>query len=339
MPPPTVCLLGGESPLAGAALALLAQHDVQVVVGHSAAANAEAIRHLGPCAHTHACPDPHDPTEDFEEALMAWLSAERPDVALPLTLPATLALSRCAEALARWGVAAPVPPLSCLALSVDRALLWEEALRHGVPVPTHEAPRAGEDIAALARRFAGIPTLVPRHLTRPEPPVRPTTRAQIPASHAALERRTGSPPLLAEPIPGTDWHAVTVLCDAPGGVMACLGEAWIDWSPQAGHPQRRRISGERGPLELALRFLAALEWVGVATVQMKRDPRDGSLRVLQLWPGFGGGLALAASGGLDLIWPLLEWALSHPPSVPSRPAVGLEVHWEFDGVPWLFQPL
>jgi hypothetical protein len=340
MPPPTICLLDGESPLARHALHLLAHRDVQVVVGHSELADAERVRHMGPCAHTHACPDPHDPTADFEEGLLEWLRDERPDVVVPLGLASTLALSRHRVTLAEWGVEAPVPPQTPLTLISDRRALWSEVRRLGLPLPHVVIPHAGDDVATLMHQFTRPPAVVPRLLTRPESAVCAPTLEEALGAHGALERRTGAVPLLMERTPvGGGWLAVTVLSDIPGGVMAQLCEVWSGWSAESQHPQWREISDRRRAVDIAVSLLSALQWTGPATVQFVHDERDGTPKILQVWPALNANLALGAAGGLDLLWPLVEWALGHAPSAPEHYRTGLHAAWEPEGVPWIFSPL
>ena len=104
-------------------------------------------------------------------------------------------------------------------------------------------------------------------------------------------------------------------------------------------PRWRAIAEHSGAVSSALRLLSALEWTGPASVQFALDPRDGEPKLLQVWPGMGGGLGLAAAAGIDLIWPLIEWALGEPPTSPPPHRTDLFTAWRSDGVPWLFTPL
>lgn len=338
MPPPVICLLDGESPLTSAALHLLAQRDVQVIVGHSALADAERLRHLGPCGHTHAYPDPHDPAADFAAELIEWLDAERPDAVLPLSLATALAVCPAAGTLSAAGVAIAAPSLAALEAVLDRAFLWSFAQGAGLAVPQIQEIGPG-DPRALLERFARLPALVPAEITAHHGAVRISTAADAAAAAATIQRRTGKPPLLVESIPcQAGWIAVTALCDTPGGVMACATETWTGWDAAQGRPRLRRLDEQPRAVEAALRLLRALEWTGPATVQFALDVRDGWPKLMQVWPGLTRGLSLAARGGIDLIWPLVEWALEHAPSTPERHRTGLSAPWCGDEAPWIFTP-
>jgi hypothetical protein len=326
--------------VAHAALHLLAQRDIQVIVGHSAVADAEAIRHAGPCAGTHAYPDPHDPTEDLETSLMEWLERERPDVVLPIGWETVMIAAHRRETLMDMGIRTPAPPPKMLLRAAERHALWELAQTAGVSVPVWRQPQSTADFEASSRHFARPPALVPRLISRPEPALMADTWDEVNEACWDLRRRTGDFPLLTEPIPAqAGWLVVTVLCDAPGGVMARVCEAWTGWDERARAPRWRAIVEHGGAVRAALQTLSAMEWTGPATLQFALDPRDGEPKLLQLWPGLGGGIELAAAAGIDLIWPLIEWALRDPPTSPPQHRTDLHTVWRTDGVPWLFTPL
>jgi hypothetical protein len=338
MPPPLVCLLDGESPLTPAALHLLAQRDVQVIVGHSEQADADRVRHLGPCGHTHAYPDPHDPAADFAGEILAWLHRERPDVVLPLGLPCTLALAPASEELAAQGIALVAPPRAPLEAVLGRSALWSTARSAGLAVPHAITIEHGDARSAL-RRFAGLPAVAAADIAAPLPARLPATEDEALADAAEIQRRTGKAPLLVETIPpGRGWIAVTALCDAPGGVMACVAEAWTGWDAAAGQPRWRAVVEAPRAVEAALSLVRTLAWSGPATALFAIDPRDGWPKLLQVWPGLTRGLALAAAAGIDLVWPLVEWALEHTPTIPERYRTDVATRWRPDGAAWLFIP-
>lgn len=326
--------------MARAALHLLAQRDIQVIVGHSAVADVEAIRHAGPCAATHAYPDPHDPIEDLETSLLEWLGRERPDVVLPLGCETTQITAHRRETLSNMGIRTPTPLGKSLLRVAERDALWTLAETTGVRVPVWRRPSSTADFEVSARDFARPPALVPRLIARPEPAVMVDTWDEVNGACWDMRRRTGDFPLLTEPIPAqAGWLLVTVLCDAPGGVMARVCEAWTGWNGKACTPRWRAIVEHGGAVRSALQLLRAMEWTGPASLQFALDPRDGEPRLLQIWPGLGGGLELAAASGIDLVWPLIEWALGEPPTSPPPHRTDLFTAWRTDGVPWLFTPL
>ncbi len=339
MPPPVVCLLDGESPPAIAALRLLAQRDVQVVVGHSETADPDHLQRIGPCAHTHAYPDPHSPVADLEWELLAWLARERPDVVLPLGLTTSLALCRHTESLAEKGIIAPIPTERQMTLATDRAALWREAREIGLATPQIATPAPGDNIPALVSKFARPPAVIPRMMTRTERAVCPATHEEAIEQFRALEKRTGDTPLLLEPLPpGGGWLAVTALCDIPGGVMVRVTEHWTGWDRAPRQPRWRAITDHRDAVAQALHLLVGLAWEGAATVQFALDLRDGAPKLLQLWPGLGADLALASAAGIDLAWPLVEWAMEHTPTQPRSCRTDLHTDWQPDGAPWIFAP-
>jgi hypothetical protein len=61
---------------------------------------------------------------------------------------------------------------------------------------------------------------------------------------------------------------------------------------------------------LAVRLLKAMDWYGVALVEMKRDRRDGQLKLLEVNPRFWASLHLACVSGVPFPRMLYEVAIS-----------------------------
>src|SRR5512133_2020121 len=128
-------------------------------------------------------------------------------------------------------------------------------------------------------------------------------RCETPAElEEALARTEEFGPIVQELIPGGDDTLYTVgsyldadgrplgvfcgrkLRQTPRGVGTCrVGEAvWVD-----------------EPVDAALRLLRAFEYFGLSQVEFKRDPRDGSFKLMEINPRLWQWHSLAAACGVD----------------------------------------
>ena len=122
-------------------------------------------------------------------------------------------------------------------------------------------------------------------------------------------------PMLQEQIPGGDDSLWTVgsYVDAGGGVPA---------SSAAGSSSRRRRGSARAgsgvaewddeAVDGARRLLHALGFHGISQVEYKRDPRDGSLRLMEVNARLWQWHSLAAACGVDLVQMAYRDAIGEP---------------------------
>ena len=61
-------------------------------------------------------------------------------------------------------------------------------------------------------------------------------------------------------------------------------------------------------MELGLSLLKSLNWVGIAMVEFKVDPRDGIPKLMEVNPRFWGSLQLAIVSGVDFPYLILKMA-------------------------------
>jgi predicted ATP-grasp superfamily ATP-dependent carboligase len=182
---------------------------------------------------------------------------------------------------------------------------YEAAERAGVPLPATFHP-AGEDEAREAAAAIRYPAVMKPSLGSgfKQRYGRPLIEARTP-EELLDAYRLGAPyaPMFQEKIPGGDdslWtvgsyvdasgRALGVFCgrkllQAPAGVGTCrVGEARWDGAAVDG----------------ALRLLTELGFHGISQVEYKRDPRDGSLRLMEVNARLWQWHSLASDCGVDL---------------------------------------
>jgi predicted ATP-grasp superfamily ATP-dependent carboligase len=242
-------------------------------------------------------PDPQD--EDTFVAFLARL-AEELESPIPIFPTHDEPLNAIARGADRLGerFRYPFPAWEVLGRIQSKRAQLEAAERAGIAVPRWSAESAAAD-------ELGYPVLVKPSSTEGfkrrfgRQAFRCETRAEV---EAAFAEAAEYEPLVQELIPGGDDELYTLgsyldrggeplglfcgrkLRQTPPGVGTCrVGEAvWVEEVVDQG-----------------LRFLRELGHVGLSQVEFKRDPRDGSYRLMEINPRLWQWHGLAAACGVD----------------------------------------
>jgi D-aspartate ligase len=249
------------------------------------------------------CPHPHEQPDEFA-ALLSEVCEALPHgaVAFPTHDEYLVAVNRSAPASLRL----PFGPRELIEPIQAKRFQYDAAARAGVQLPTTFHP-ADEDAAAQAAAMLRYPAVM-----KPSEGAGFKRRHGIPlvvaenAKELVEAYRLGAEfaPMLQERIPGGDDTLWTVgsyvaadgavpgifcgrkLLQAPAGVGTCrVGVA--EWDDEA-------VDGAR-------RLLHALGFHGISQVEYKRDPRDGSLRLMEVNARLWQWHSLAAACGVDLV--------------------------------------
>ena len=117
-------------------------------------------------------------------------------------------------------------------------------------------------------------------------------------------------PLVQEYIPdGGGTFGFSALFDESSNIKAAFVHKKLRMYPVQGGPSTLR-EGVIHPhiMELGLSLLKALNWVGIAMVEFKVDPRDGIPKLMEINPRFWGSLQLAIFSGVDFPYLILKMA-------------------------------
>ena len=251
-------------------------------------------------------PDPQD--EEAFVSFLAGLEVER----APLFATHDEPLNAIARGADRLGdrFLYPFPPWDVLARIQTKRGQLETADAAGVPIPRTAYPASADEARAAAEEI-GLPVLVKPSSTEGfkrrfgRQAFRCESPAEVERAYTDAEPYT---PMVQELIPGgddelytlgsylsRDGEALGLFCgrklrQTPPGVGTCrVGEArWVDAVVDSG-----------------LRLLRALGFHGLSQVEFKRDPRDGSYRLMEVNPRLFQWHGLAAACGVDL--PLIAY--------------------------------
>jgi predicted ATP-grasp superfamily ATP-dependent carboligase len=141
--------------------------------------------------------------------------------------------------------------------------------------------------------------------------------------------------------PGGGTFGVEVLMHWDGKPRATFVHRRLREYPVNGGPSTLRESLAAPDLvELGVRLLQAMEWVGVAMVEFKVDPRDGIPKLMEVNPKFWGSIALPIAAGVDFPYLLYRMAIDGNVEPVTSFELGVRCRWLVPGdiLHFIFNP-
>lgn len=137
-------------------------------------------------------------------------------------------------------------------------------------------------------------------------------------------------PMIQEYIPGTAFH-IGVLCNNSRLKAACCVREHRTIPVTGGYATlRESVALDHKMKEYAIRLLEALDWHGVAEVEFKLDPRDSTLKFMEINGRFWGSLELAIRAGVDFPFLLYRLAVDGNVKPVFNYETGVKSRW-FEG--------
>lgn len=140
-------------------------------------------------------------------------------------------------------------------------------------------------------------------------------------------------PLIQEKIP-TRGHGygASFLMDHNAKVKAAFVHKRLREFPVTGGASTLRESARNDTIrDMAEALLKALNWFGVAMVEFKIDPRDGTPKLMEINPRFWGSLALAIASGVNFPYLLLRMAHGEDFKPVEHYTIGKKARWLLPG--------
>jgi predicted ATP-grasp superfamily ATP-dependent carboligase len=335
-------LLGVEHPQAYAAVRGLAVAGVPVegvtqrpTWRLSASRYLNTVHHIGP----------------RDEDVLAFLEQrrDRGGVIFPLTDEYMLLVSKNHEMLSRHYVLT-TPPWATLKPIVDQRQLYVTAKGCGLNTPVFFTPR---DEADMKRIVAGLDVENEAYLLKTFFDAGPANldlnrftvipdmeRESIEAESMRIFRRNGEFPMIAQVIPGGPEQSfgVTMLADRKSKPLFAFAVRRLKLfkSARGGHARTPFEVGantqcetvdDPEAIEAATRLIKATGFVGPATIEFRRDPRNNRLILVKADPRLVGASSLASSLGLDLADGAYRLFAGLPLPAYPQPRPGVQWIW------------
>jgi predicted ATP-grasp superfamily ATP-dependent carboligase len=221
------------------------------------------------------------------------------------------------------------PPWRILRWAHDKRYTYERAEALGLPYPRTWRVRSAADAARLELEF---PVIV-KPAVREEFNRLTAAKAWRVDDRAALRDRLAAATELLDPefvllqeiIPGDEHLSYAALCERGRPLATVVARRTRQYPPDFGRASTFvETVDDPGVAALGERFLASVEFDGLAEVEFKRDPRDDSLKLLDVNPRVWGWHGLCQGAGVD--FPFLAYRLARGESVPNVRSVA-GVRW------------
>lgn len=220
--------------------------------------------------------------------------------------------------------------------TLDRARRKDEALRLaarlGIPAPATFFPASLEE---LRDRLGDLPlpaVIKPRLGSGSTGIAYVRDREALWPSYLRCHRFSPRP-LVQEYIPeGGPAVGASFLFDADHRPVAHFIHRRLRQYPLTGGPSTLRESiADPTVRELGERLLRELDWVGVAMVEFRYDPRDGRPKLMEINPRFWGSLPLAIQAGVDFPYLIYRLVRGEPLEASAGYALGKRCRWILPG--------
>jgi biotin carboxylase len=287
-------------------------------------------------------PPPEGDPAGFAGGLLASARTFSPDVVVPVTEAATLALLPVRESFAP--AVLPVPSLDVVRRTFDKEQVLAAAGAAGIAVPAQAVVASPEGLDHA--RLPPLPNVAKGARSLADeggrlvktPRIYLATEAQRQEALRVLPA-TAFPLLVQQRIVGEGTGVFLLLWE--GEVLAAFCHRRIREKPPSGGVSTccESIPPDRNLIERATALLRSLDWSGVAMVEFKRDSATGVPYLMEINGRFWGSLQLAVDAGVDFPALLVAAALGRRPRPVTDWAVGVRSRWWWGDVDHLLARL
>jgi len=278
-------------------------------------------------------PDPQD-----EGAFVAFLGQLELDEPAPILATHDEPLNAIARGAERLGgqFLYPFPSWAVLSSIQTKRGQLEAAARAGIPVPRTAYPSSAVEARGAAEDL-GLPVLVKPSST--EGFKRRFRKQAFPCATADEVERAYSDaepyePMVQELIPGGDDELYTLgsyLAEGGEALGLFCGRKLRQTPPGVGTCRVGEAVWVEEVVEQGLKLLRELDFHGLSQVELKRDPRDGAYKLMEVNPRLFQWHGLAAACGVDL--PLIAYRDLTGEQVEPVTANGRRKRWAITLLP------
>jgi len=291
----------------------LGRKGVEVAVGERTYLNTSFFSKY--CSSRLIYPSPRRYPDRFIEFLLAEIKKYPTDCLFPMEEETLLLVAKYRSEISKHTYLL-IPDLEKIEFVRDKGNLIRFAEAHGIPVPkTLYSPPTQTSVSSrtdLPHEGGGEKegyVIKPRISSGSFGIVYVKKKEDLVSSYQRVHQRYPFP-LVQEYIPdGGGTFGFSALFDESSNIKAAFVHKKLRMYPVQGGPSTLR-EGVIHPhiMELGLSLLKALNWVGIAMVEFKVDPRDGIPKLMEINPRFWGSLQLAIFSGVDFPYLILKMA-------------------------------
>lgn len=283
------------------------------------------------CAKSWIYPSPDKQPEKFMEWLLSRAREGSFDILYAIDERTLDVVTQYHEEIIRY-VFFPSPPYATYIKARDKGVTISLAQSLGIPCPRTICLDNVENLGQISKQLTFPAVIKPRLSSgsRGLAYVRSINELED-ASQRIYQDYGGM--VIQEYIPrGGDTLGVEVLMHRDGQPRATFVHRRLREYPVNGGPSTLRESLAAPELvELGVRLLKAMRWVGVAMVEFKVDPRDGVPKLMEVNPKFWGSIALPIAAGVDFPYLLYRMATDGDVEPVTSYDLGVQCRWLLPG--------
>jgi predicted ATP-grasp superfamily ATP-dependent carboligase len=280
----------------------LGRRGISVAVGERTFLNTSFFSKY--CSRRIVYPSPRRNPDQFIEFILKEIRKNHYECLFPMEEETLLLVAQHREEISRHTYLL-IPDLDKIEFVRDKGNLIRFAGSHGIPIPKtiysleNPEPDMVQGPAVIKPRISsgsfGIAYVKKREDLIP---LYQNVHARYPF------------PLIQEWIPdGGGTFGFSALFDEASNVKAAFVHKKQRMYPVQGGPSTLREGVEHPQImEWGVSLLKSLNWVGVAMIEFKVDPRDGTPKLMEVNPRFWGSLHLAIVSGVDFPYLMLKMA-------------------------------
>ncbi|PYX39192.1 MAG: hypothetical protein DMG75_01650 [Acidobacteria bacterium] len=271
----------------------------------------------------HRLPDNNEAPDEFIKALRSLIQVRGFDMLIPTNDPSLAAITQHYEQLSSL-LNPGCPPPAIVNRVVDKRTTLQVARECGIRTPFTYTLSTAEQLEAL-RGEIRFPVVV-------KPSVCRGRKFKVLYFHefaelsAALNRSLG-PVLVQEYCPG-EGVGIEMLMHQ-GKAIATFQHRRLKEAPPTGGVAVMAIAEQpdSGLVQSSLDLLRALEWEGVAMVEYRRDPEQGTAVLMEVNGRFWGTSSLPILAGMD--FPAYQWQIAHNQEVQVPHSYKVGTRWRY----------
>ena len=284
----------------------LGRKGVHVTVGEKTYLNTSFFSRY--CARRIVYPSPQRNPDQFIEFILKDIKKNHYECLFPMEEETLLLLAKHRSEISSH-TCLLIPDFGKIRFVRDKGNLVQFAETHGIPTPKTLYDPPTPTLPLWGGGWGEGYVIKPRISSGSFGIAYVKKREDLIASYKKVHARYPFP-LIQEWVPdGGGTFGLSALFDEASHVKAAFVHKKIRMYPVQGGPSTLREAVKYPQvMELGVSLLKSLNWVGVAMVEFKVDPRDGTPKLMEVNPRFWGSLHLAIVSGVDFPYLMLKIA-------------------------------
>ena len=277
-------------------------------------------------------PNPVRNPLSFVQRIYELVKKDKYDVIFPVNDPTTILFSKYKEKLSKY-TKVPVANYETIMKGRDKAQTMKIAMENDVPCPQTYFVDNG-DIEKIKNRIEFPVVIKPCKSSGARGVVYVNSSPEEFVREYKRVRNQYGPVLVQEYIPGEHYN-VSALFNVDTELRAAFVLKKIRQYPVSGGPTTFAVSVEKPDvLKCAVKLLKAMNWYGVAEVELIVDERDKKPKLLEVNPRFWSPLELSILSGIDFPYLLYKMATEGDVEPVTKYKTGVKLRFLVGDILW-----